>query len=161
ANDAHVTIWSNGNGNYSVLGNRHTYTSASGSPYQVSVTITHDGATDVVVGQAIVTAATTFTVTSLLDNGSVGTLRWAAGQATPTVGPATINFAPAVFNTPQTIMLTGAPLELSNTSAIETVTGPAAGVTVSGGGLSRVFRVDAGVNASLSGLTITGGRTAG
>ena len=30
-------------------------------------------------------------------------------------------------------------------------------MTVSGGGLSRVFQVDAGVTASISGLTITGG----
>ena len=30
-------------------------------------------------------------------------------------------------------------------------------MTVSGGGLSRVFQVDTGVTASISGLTITGG----
>ena len=30
-------------------------------------------------------------------------------------------------------------------------------MTVSGGGTSRVFQVDAGVTASISGLTITGG----
>ena len=34
-------------------------------------------------------------------------------------------------------------------------------MTVSGGGLSRVFQVDAGVTASISGLTITGGTTTG
>ena len=45
--------------------------------------------------------------------------------------------------TPQTITLTGTQLELSNTSETETITGPKAGVTVSGGGLSRVFQVDA------------------
>ena len=33
-------------------------------------------------------------------------------------------------------------------------------MTVSGGGLSRVFQVDGGVTASISGLTITGGKTA-
>ncbi len=38
-----------------------------------------------------------------------------------------------------------------------TITGPAAGVTVSGGKLSRVLQVDAGVTASLSKLTLTGG----
>ena len=32
-------------------------------------------------------------------------------------------------------------------------------MTVSGGGLSRVFQVDAGVTATISGLTITGGNT--
>ena len=62
-----------------------------------------------------------------------------------------------MFNTPQTITLTGSQLELSDTTGTETITGPAAGVTVSGGGLSRVFQVDGLVTASISGLTITGG----
>ena len=66
-----------------------------------------------------------------------------------------------MFKTPQTITLTGTQLELSDTTGTETITGPKAGVTVSGGGLSRVFQVDAGVTASISGLTITGGKTAG
>ena len=66
-----------------------------------------------------------------------------------------------VFATPQTITLTGTQLELSDTSGTETITGPAAGVTVSGGGLSRVFQVDRGVTASISGLTITGGHRHG
>jgi parallel beta-helix repeat protein len=94
-----------------------------------------------------------------LDDGNVGTLRWAVGQANASGGPATITFAPAAFSTPQTIQLIGT-LELSNTFATETITGPAAGVTVSGGGLSRVFQVDGFVNASISGLTITGGMAA-
>ena len=34
-------------------------------------------------------------------------------------------------------------------------------MTISGGGLSRVFQVDASVTASISGLTITGGNAAG
>ncbi len=54
-----------------------------------------------------------------------------------------------MFNTPQTITLGGTQLELTDTT----------GVTVSGGGLSRVFQVDANVTASISGLTITGGST--
>ena len=48
-----------------------------------------------------------------------------------------------MFSTPQTITLAGTQLELSDTTGTETITGPAAGVTVSGGGLSRVFQVDA------------------
>ena len=72
----------------------------------------------------------------------------------------TITFDPTVFASAQTITLTGIQLELSDTSGTETITGPAAGVTVSGGGLSRVFQVDAGVTASISGLTITGGNDA-
>ncbi len=72
----------------------------------------------------------------------------------------TISFDPAVFATQETITLT-AQLELSDTTLTTSITGPAAGVIVSGGGTSRVFRVDGGVTASLSGLTITGGKTTG
>ncbi len=100
----------------------------------------------------------TFTVTSTLDNGSVGTLRWAVGQANSAGGAETIAFDKTVFKTPQTITLTGTQLELSDTSGTETITGPKAGVTVSGGGQIRVFQVDGGVTASISRLTITGGR---
>jgi hypothetical protein len=99
----------------------------------------------------------TFTVTSTLDNGTVGTLRWAVGQANSAGGAETIAFDKTVFKTQQTIILTGTELELSDTSGTETITGPKAGVTVSGGGLSRVFQVDGGVTASMSALTITGG----
>ena len=72
-----------------------------------------------------------------------------------------ITFDKNVFKTAQTDHLTGAQLELSNTSETETITGPKAGVTVDGGGVSRVFQVDGLVTASISGLTITGGKTAG
>ena len=75
-------------------------------------------------------------------------------------GNSSITFDKKVFTTPQTITLTGGQLELSNTSETETITGPKAGVTVNGGGLSRVFQVDGLVTASLSGLTITGGKSA-
>ncbi len=69
----------------------------------------------------------------------------------------TIMFDPTVFSSAQTIALTGIQLELSDTAGTETITGPAAGLTVSGGGLSRVFQVDAGATASISALTITSG----
>ena len=62
-----------------------------------------------------------------------------------------------MFASHVTITLTGSQLELSNTTETETITGPAAGVTIDAGGLSRVFQVDALVTASISGLTITGG----
>jgi hypothetical protein len=72
-------------------------------------------------------------------------------------GISSITFDPTVFATPQTITLTGSQLELSNTSETESITGPAAGVTVNGNNTSRVFQVDSLVNASISGLTISGG----
>jgi hypothetical protein len=76
-------------------------------------------------------------------------------------GISAITFDEQVFATPRTITLTNGPLELSDTGAAISITGPAGGVTISGGGLTRVFQVDAGVNASLSGLTISGGQTTG
>src|SRR6266851_2691924 len=88
-------------------------------------------------------------------------LRQAIVQANTTGGDQTIVFDSTVFNTAQTITLAGTQLELTDTTGTETITGPAAGVTVSGGGLSRVFQVDASVTAPISGLTITGGTTTG
>src|SRR5262249_11755583 len=72
-------------------------------------------------------------------------------------GNAPITFDNLVFATPRTITLTGRQLELSNPSGTATITGPAAGVTVSGNNASRVFQVDGLVTASISGMTITGG----
>ena len=76
-------------------------------------------------------------------------------------GGGSITFDSTVFSTPQTINLTLGQLDLSDTTGTETITGPAAGVTVSADTQSRVFQVDSGVTASISGLTITGGNTAG
>ncbi len=103
----------------------------------------------------------TFTVTSTADDGSAGTLRSVIAAANATLGANTIDFDPTVFSTPQTITLSGISLELSNTSGTETITGPAVGVTVSAGGRSRVFQVDGGVTASISGLILTGGDVGG
>src|SRR5262245_46256586 len=103
------------------------------------------------------TVPSTFTVVNTLDDGSEGSLRWAVGQANSTAGADTIDFASGVFSTPRTITLAGTQLELSDTTGATAITGPAGGVTVDGGGLSRVFQVDGMVTASISGLTITGG----
>src|SRR5215831_8661307 len=79
----------------------------------------------------------TFTVNNLLDDGSVGSLRWAVGQANSNPGNNTIN-------------LSGTQLELTDTTGTETIAGPAAGVTVSGNNASREFQVDNLVTASIS-----------
>jgi hypothetical protein len=97
------------------------------------------------------TVPSTFTVLNTLDDGSVGSLRWAVGQANTSSGPDTIVFDPTVFSTPQTITLTGG-LTLTDT-ATTTITGPAAGVTISGGGIF----INSGDSAALSGMTITQG----
>jgi hypothetical protein len=88
-------------------------------------------------------------------------LRDAVNLANALSGAETITFDSAVFAKPQTITLAGRQLELTDTTGTETIAGPAAALTVSGGGLSRVFQVDAPVTASISGLTITGGMTGG
>ena len=69
------------------------------------------------------TLLSTFTVNSTADNGSTGTLRWAIGQANSDNQADTIVFS-SLFNTPQTITLTGGPLELTD-PATTTITGPA------------------------------------
>jgi parallel beta-helix repeat protein len=84
-------------------------------------------------------------------------LRGAVDLADVLKGAQTVTFDPTVFAAAQTILLTAGPLELSQTSGLETITGPAAGVTISGGGTSGVFGVAAGVTVSLSGLSITDG----
>ncbi len=68
-----------------------------------------------------------------------------------------VTFGPTAFAQAQTITLTRGQLVLKDTGGAETITGPAAGLTIGGGGHSRVFQIDNGVTASLSGLTITGG----
>ena len=93
-----------------------------------------------------------------------GDLLWAITQAnanTNTHG-SVITFDPTVFASAQTILLTSGQLELSDTIGTETIIGPGAGLlSISGNHASRVFQVDGGVTASLSGLTITGGEQAG
>ncbi len=73
----------------------------------------------------------------------------------------TITFDPKVFASTQTITLTLGQLTLTNTKGPDAITGPAAGVTISGNNASRVFQVDAGVTAAFSGLTISGGSGSG
>ncbi len=75
-------------------------------------------------------------------------------------GSTAITFDPTVFASPRTINLTGPEFELTSASGTVTITGPAVGVTIEAGGTSRVFQIDAGVTASFSDLTITGGSAA-
>ena len=105
--------------------------------------------------------------TSLLVESTAGPVNTAPAQLTLAgavslgdafAGPIAISFDPKVFVGRQTITLTAGQLELRNTGTIPnwTITGPAAGLSVSGNSKTRVFQVDNGVTASISGLTITG-----
>ncbi len=99
-----------------------------------------------------------FDVTSAADDGSTGTLRWAIGQANATSGAVEIDFT---LSTPATITLTQGQLELTNPGPFN-IAGPSAALlTINGNHASRVFQVDNGVTATISGLTITGGSTTG
>ena len=99
----------------------------------------------------------TFPVTSTGDDvNTTGTLRWAVAQADAASSPSTIDFN--LGTSPATITLSNGVLDLSNTSAAITITGPGANLlSISGNKASGVFQVDGGVAASISGLTITGG----
>ncbi len=87
-------------------------------------------------------------------------LRQAVNLANVLGGAETIIFDSADFASAQTITLAGSQLELSDTSGTVTIFGPAAGLTLSGGGSSRVLQIDASVIASISGLSITAGSAA-
>src|SRR5262249_43947190 len=98
----------------------------------------------------------TLTVSNTSDSGA-GSLRAAIAQANADGGRDTI-VCSDVFNGPQRIILTSGELQLSG-RATTTIQGPGANLlTVSGGGASRVFDIEAG-SLSLSGVTITGGRS--
>ncbi len=104
----------------------------------------------------------TFTVTSTADTTTGGkptdgTLRWAVVQANAATSPSTIDFSLAAG--PQTITLLRGALVLRNTADSIEIDGPGASLlTIDGNENGRVFQVDQGVTATLSGLTITGGR---
>jgi hypothetical protein len=103
--------------------------------------------------------STTWTVNSLADDGSAGTLRYEIDHADATPGDNIIDFSVS-----GTISLDSqkGQLELNNTSGgaqTITISGPAGGVTIGGGGKTGVFQIDSGVTANLSGLTITDGNS--
>src|SRR4051794_11203584 len=85
-------------------------------------------------------APATFTVLNTLDDGSQGSLRWAVGQANSTAGADNIGFDTTAFSAPQTITLAAGQLTLTDADTT-TISGPAAGVTVSGNNASRVFAI--------------------
>jgi hypothetical protein len=127
---------------------------------QGSQTITAaDSVTNTIAGTSsgIVVSIPNIVVTSTADSGA-GTLREALATA-GALGSGSITFDPTVFATAQTITVASTLYIPSYT----TITGPAAGVTVSGGGAGSdfpVFAVTAGVtNAAIDGLTIRDGYT--
>jgi hypothetical protein len=102
------------------------------------------------------TLLSTWTVTKAgNDDGSTGTLSWAVGQVNAHPGTDTIAFS-SLFDSAQTITLTGGQLTLSD-KATTTITGPGANLlTINGNKKSRVLEISGG-SAAVSGLTITKG----
>src|SRR5262249_31149020 len=102
------------------------------------------------------TVPATFTVTNLDDAGT-GSLRQAITHTNAAGGPDDITFDPSL--TGGTITLAGA---LPTITDPLTVTGLGqAALTVKGTTGIRVFRIDAGVTATITDLTVTGGSVAG
>ena len=101
----------------------------------------------------LVAHAASLTVTNTNDSGP-GSLRQAIADAQ---AGDTITFASGLHG--QTISLTSGQLAISRDL---TINGPGAGqLTISAGGLSRVFVVNAGVTATIAGLTVRDGSFAG
>jgi hypothetical protein len=97
----------------------------------------------------------TFTVLNNNDTGT-GSLRQAVLDANATPGADTITFSPTING--QTIALATALPPITDTL---TITGPGPnGITVTGNNAVSLFTINAGVAATISGLTLTGGKAA-
>ncbi len=114
----------------------------------------------------VVLSPTIFTVNSTgsgtSGSGTSGTLPYVISQAnaSPNTAGSEIEFASSVFLSRKTITLS-ATLVLTETAGPEVIDGPGLGhVTVSGGDTVRVFDVDSGVTATVSGLTVANGEAA-
>jgi hypothetical protein len=93
------------------------------------------------------------TVTNTLDSGK-GSFRYEIAHADKNRD--TIVFAPGLSG--QTITLTSGEVDITTSLTVQGPSPGAAPVTISGGGASRVFEVEAGINVTLNGgLTITDG----
>jgi hypothetical protein len=103
---------------------------------------------------------TSIVVNTLADlpavSASAISLRAAVAQADAAHTATSITFDPTVFDASPTLTLTHGILDLSGSSPI-TITGPAAGVTITGNNASGDFHIDAGATATLSNVTLTGG----
>jgi hypothetical protein len=107
----------------------------------------------------LLTAVVVNTVVDTIYPASTGlvSLRSAIATANASTTATTITFDPKVFATAQTIVESGTPLALTNTKEATTITGTAAGVTVSGNKQSIAFTVASGASATISNLSIVNG----
>lgn len=117
-------------------------------------------ATVLCIAQA--TFAATYVVTKTADifDGTCDadcSLRDAVSAAGATVDDDIINFSPAVFGTPQSIVLNGTDLVINNNGKLSII-GPGPGLlTISGNSVSRVFSNNTGAITTLANMKLTGG----
>ncbi len=95
-----------------------------------------------------------------LPSSSTISLRDAIFDANEYFGPVMIEFDPKVFASHQTITISGMDLFLDNTSGTVSIIGPAAGVTISGGGTTDVLYLSTGASANISNVAIVDGSSA-
>jgi hypothetical protein len=107
-------------------------------------------------GATIGAVDTTAYLVTNTNNSGAGSLRQAVLDANIAPTADYILFS-SFFNTTQTITLSSGQLTFTD-AATTTITGPGANLlSVSGNNASRVFLIDTGKSAALSGLTVTGG----
>jgi hypothetical protein len=82
-------------------------------------------------------------------------LRDAVNLANTYFGPVDITFSPKVFATQKTITLKDGDLEFTNAHGKISITGPAAGVNISGGGATNILLVDDNAAVAITDITIT------
>lgn len=110
-----------------------------------------------VLGLCESTANAASYVVSNINGSGAGSLRAAIGSANADGGDSDITFDATVFVTLKTILLGGTEIGLGNDGKLS-ITGPTAGVEISGNATSRVFSVATGADVTLTGLSILSGK---
>ncbi|MCK4982407.1 MAG: hypothetical protein KAS17_05760, partial [Victivallaceae bacterium] len=130
------------------------YSGTSGSWTQAGNPLTQSGpfffGTGVPYGGLVVTNT---------NNAGSGSLRWAVAAANILDEVNLITFSKDVFYTQETITLTSGEMAITDHVVIQGL--GATLTTVSGTDSSRIFNINSGISVSVSGLTLTGGYSAG
>jgi CSLREA domain-containing protein len=154
-------VTANGQGGFSVTASKPAPYAALGG-YAVNVTINDGGGgTATATGSAAVAESPSLVVTTLADEAhpydGQTSLREAIAYADALGGNETVSFDPALFGTAQTMTLNGTQLPLISDPNL-TIAGPGADLlTIDAQHNSRIFTINSGAAASISGLTLANG----
>lgn len=85
------------------------------------------------------------------------TLRDAITAANSAATDDSVSFSYILFNSPQTIVVTGADIQINNNGSLIIFGNGADRITIDGNGNGRIFTVNAGANATIKGLRLTNG----